>query len=54
MYAQIATATFAKIDRPERVRTEGQQQRMERRTAERTRHDGRKQDRANKRSQAFA
>lgn len=54
MYAQIATATFAKIGRPERIRSEGQQQRMDRRAAERTRNDGRKRDRANKRSQAFA
>ncbi|QVW29496.1 hypothetical protein [Stenotrophomonas phage BUCT603] len=49
-----ATATIAPITRANRVRTEGQQQRMDRRAAERTRNDGRKQDRATKRSQAFA
>lgn len=54
MHAQIATATFAKIGRPERVRTDGQEQRMERRKAERARNDGRKMDRGNKRAQAFA
>lgn len=50
----IDTTGFAPIQRRERVRTEGQQQRMERRKADRTRNDGRKQDRYTKRSQAFA
>lgn len=50
----IDTTGFAPIQRRERIRTEGQQQRMDRRKDERARNDGRKMDRANKRSQAFA
>lgn len=42
------------INHRERVRTEGQQQRMDRRATERTRNDGRKMNRAAKRSQAYA
>lgn len=48
------TTSFAPIIRRERVRSEGQQERLNRRVTERTRNDGRKQDRATKRSQAFA
>lgn len=54
MYVQIANETFAPIARRERIRTEGQQQRMDRRATERTRNDGRKMHRAAKRSQAYA
>ncbi|HDS1003808.1 hypothetical protein [Stenotrophomonas phage BUCT603B1] len=50
----IDTTGFAPIQRRGRVRTEGQQQRMDRRKADRTRNAGRKQGRAVKRSQAFA
>lgn len=48
------TTSFAPITRAERIRTEGQQQRMDRRATERTRNDGRKLNRAAKRSQAYA
>ena len=48
------TTAFAPTTRPQRVRTDGQQQRMERRLVERERNDARKLGRNSKRSQAFA
>lgn len=48
------TATFARIERATRTRTEGQQQRLDRRAAERERQAGRRQGRNAKRAQAGA
>lgn len=48
------TTSFARITKAARVRTEGQQQRLDRRTEQRARQAGRRQDRGVKRGQAFA
>ena len=47
-------ATFMPLRKGERVRSEGQEQRLHRRAVERVVKDIRKADRATKRSQAFA
>lgn len=48
------TTSFSPITRPARAYSEGQQARLERRSAERARKDDRRQDRNTKRAQAFA
>lgn len=54
MNVQTAATNFAPITRRQRIRTDGQEQRMVRREVERARNDGRKMHRAAKRSQAYA